>query len=55
VNAAAYTAVDKAETNQETAFRISAEAVAVIADYAGVLYKKPPVIMRRTMKRYRRK
>jgi len=34
VNAAAYTAVDKAETNQASAFRINAEAVAVIADYA---------------------
>ena len=34
VNAAAYTAVDKAETDQAAAFRINAEAVAVIADYA---------------------
>lgn len=34
VNAAAYTAVDKAESDQETAFRINKEAVAVLADYA---------------------
>lgn len=34
VNAAAYTAVDKAETDQAAAFIINAEAVAVIADYA---------------------
>lgn len=34
VNAAAYTAVDKAETNQATAFKINAEAVAVMANYA---------------------
>jgi len=34
VNAAAYTAVDKAETDQAAAFRINAEAVAVIAEYA---------------------
>ncbi|WP_454696900.1 dTDP-4-dehydrorhamnose reductase [Achromobacter aegrifaciens] len=36
VNAAAYTAVDKAETNQATAHAINAESVAVIADYAKV-------------------
>jgi dTDP-4-dehydrorhamnose reductase len=34
VNAAAYTAVDKAETDPETAFKINAEAVAVMAGYA---------------------
>lgn len=34
VNAAAYTAVDKAESDQAAAFRINAEAVAVIAEYA---------------------
>lgn len=34
VNAAAYTAVDKAETDQALAFRINAEAVGVLADYA---------------------
>lgn len=34
VNAAAYTAVDKAESEEETAHRINAEAVAVLADYA---------------------
>lgn len=34
VNAAAYTAVDKAETERETAFRINAEAVAVLAGHA---------------------
>jgi dTDP-4-dehydrorhamnose reductase len=34
VNAAAYTAVDKAETNREAAQAVNAESVAVIADYA---------------------
>lgn len=34
VNAAAYTAVDLAETNQDKAFKINAEAVAVMANYA---------------------
>ena len=34
VNAAAYTAVDKAETNPEAAFKINSEAVAVLAAYA---------------------
>lgn len=34
VNAAAYTAVDKAETEPEAAFKINAEAVAVLAAYA---------------------
>lgn len=34
VNAAAYTAVDKAETDKETAYRVNAEAVAVLADSA---------------------
>lgn len=34
VNAAAYTAVDKAETNEAIAYRVNAEAVAVMADYA---------------------
>lgn len=34
VNAAAYTAVDKAETDQAQAFRINAEAVGVLANYA---------------------
>lgn len=34
VNAAAYTAVDKAETNQDTAQLINADAVAVLARYA---------------------
>jgi dTDP-4-dehydrorhamnose reductase len=34
VNAAAYTAVDKAETDSETAFKINAEAVAMMAGYA---------------------
>jgi dTDP-4-dehydrorhamnose reductase len=34
VNAAAYTAVDKAETEEATALRINAEAVEVLADYA---------------------
>jgi dTDP-4-dehydrorhamnose reductase len=34
VNAAAYTAVDKAETDSATAFRINAEAVEVMAGYA---------------------
>jgi dTDP-4-dehydrorhamnose reductase len=34
VNAAAYTAVDKAETDSETAFKINAEAVAIMAGYA---------------------
>jgi dTDP-4-dehydrorhamnose reductase len=34
VNAAAYTAVDKAETDPETAFKINAEAVAIMAGYA---------------------
>jgi dTDP-4-dehydrorhamnose reductase len=34
VNAAAYTAVDKAESEPEKAFAINAEAVAVLADYA---------------------
>ncbi len=34
VNAAAYTAVDKAESDQETAFAVNAQAVAVLADYA---------------------
>src|SRR5690606_24458758 len=34
VNAAAYTAVDKAEADQALAFRINAEAVGILADYA---------------------
>jgi dTDP-4-dehydrorhamnose reductase len=34
VNAAAYTAVDKAESDRDTAFRINRDAVAVLADYA---------------------
>lgn len=34
VNAAAYTAVDKAETDQAQAFRINSEAVGVLANYA---------------------
>ncbi|MND32677.1 dTDP-4-dehydrorhamnose reductase [compost metagenome] len=34
VNAAAYTAVDKAEADQALAFRINAEAVGVLAEYA---------------------
>lgn len=34
VNAAAYTAVDKAETDTETAFKINAKAVAIMAGYA---------------------
>jgi dTDP-4-dehydrorhamnose reductase len=34
VNAAAYTAVDRAETDADTAYRINAEAVQVLADYA---------------------
>ncbi len=34
VNAAAYTAVDKAETDRETAFLINADMVRVLADYA---------------------
>lgn len=34
VNAAAYTAVDKAETDESTALRINAESVGVLADYA---------------------
>jgi dTDP-4-dehydrorhamnose reductase len=34
VNAAAYTAVDKAETDPETAFKINAEAVGIMAQYA---------------------
>ena len=34
VNAAAYTAVDKAESEAEIAFRINAEAVGVMAEYA---------------------
>lgn len=34
VNAAAYTAVDKAETDEATAMKINAEAVGVLADYA---------------------
>lgn len=34
VNAAAYTAVDKAESDPETAFRINRDAVAVLAAYA---------------------
>ncbi len=34
VNAAAYTAVDKAEQEREAAFRINANAVATIAEYA---------------------
>ncbi|MCL1886896.1 MAG: dTDP-4-dehydrorhamnose reductase [Betaproteobacteria bacterium] len=34
VNAAAYTAVDKAEEEEARAFRINAEAVEVLADYA---------------------
>lgn len=35
VNAAAYTAVDKAESDAERAFRINAEAVELLASYAG--------------------
>lgn len=34
VNAAAYTAVDKAENDEATAYKINAEAVAVLASYA---------------------
>ena len=34
VNAAAYTAVDKAESDEAAAYRINAEAVGVLADYA---------------------
>lgn len=34
VNAAAYTAVDKAETDQDTANRVNRDAVAVMADFA---------------------
>ena len=34
VNAAAYTAVDKAESDAETAFRVNAEAVAIMARHA---------------------
>lgn len=34
VNAAAYTAVDKAETDSEAAFKVNAEAVAIMAHYA---------------------
>lgn len=34
VNAAAYTAVDKAETDEATAMKINAEALGVMADYA---------------------
>jgi dTDP-4-dehydrorhamnose reductase len=34
VNAAAYTAVDKAETDEATAYKINAEAVGEMADYA---------------------
>jgi dTDP-4-dehydrorhamnose reductase len=34
VNAAAYTAVDQAETDADTAYRINAEAVQMLADYA---------------------
>ena len=34
VNAAAYTAVDKAESDEATAFRINAEAVGLMAEYA---------------------
>ncbi|OWT63870.1 dTDP-4-dehydrorhamnose reductase [Candidimonas nitroreducens] len=34
VNAAAYTAVDQAEADADTAYRINAEAVQVLADYA---------------------
>ncbi len=34
VNAAAYTAVDKAEEDQASAFKINSEAVATLADYA---------------------
>jgi dTDP-4-dehydrorhamnose reductase len=34
VNAAAYTAVDKAESDEATALKINAEAVAMLADYA---------------------
>lgn len=34
VNAAAYTAVDKAETNRDVAQAVNADAVALIADYA---------------------
>lgn len=34
VNAAAYTAVDKAENDREAAFRINRDAVAVLAEYA---------------------
>lgn len=33
INCAAYTAVDKAETEQETAYKINAEAVGIIARY----------------------
>src|SRR5690606_17229576 len=34
VNAAAYTAVDKAESDQDTAFTVNALAVGLLADYA---------------------
>ncbi len=34
VNAAAYTAVDKAETNQDAAHAVNAESVAILAEYA---------------------
>lgn len=34
VNAAAYTAVDKAETNETAAFKVNAHAVEIMADYA---------------------
>jgi len=37
VNAAAYTAVDKAETEKDKAYRINAEAVALLADEAKLL------------------
>ncbi|MGR9086948.1 MAG: dTDP-4-dehydrorhamnose reductase [Gammaproteobacteria bacterium] len=36
VNAAAYTAVDKAETDPDTAFSVNRDAVAVMADYASL-------------------
>jgi len=38
VNAAAYTAVDKAESNRDAAHAINAESVAVIANYAKARY-----------------